>query len=185
MVKLLISRGVDVDASEDDETALLSAVRGAQTKVVRLLIDAGADVRARSLEGASALHQTVTTCHVSQTGAIFEVTDQLLEDGLHIEIEDDDGRTPLHGAAFHGRVELLDGLLARGAKLDANDRWQDTPLDHACLNGHLELVKFLICRGAEVNTNSGGCEGLGRAARIGHLDLITFLLDNGAKPLPA
>ncbi|KAI4268394.1 MAG: hypothetical protein L6R35_006770 [Caloplaca aegaea] len=185
IVNLLISRGVEVDASEDGETALLSAVRGGQTKVVRLLIDAGADVRARSLVGASALHEAVTTCHVSQTGAIFEVVDQLLEDGLHIEIENDDGRTPLHEAAFNGRVELLDGLLAKGAKLDAKDRWQDTPLDRACLNGHLEVVKFLICRGAEVNTSSGGCEGLGRAARIGHLDPITFLLDNGAKPLPA
>ncbi|KAI4277941.1 MAG: hypothetical protein L6R35_006115 [Caloplaca aegaea] len=184
IVNLLISRGVDVNASEDD-TALLSAVQGGQTKVVRLLIDAGADVRARSLVGDSALHQAVTTCHVSQTGAIFEVIDQLLEEGLHIGIEDDNGRTPLHEAAFNGRVELLNGLLARGAKLDAKDRWQDTPLDRACLNGHLEVVKFLICRGAEVNASSGGCEGLGRAARIGHLHLVTLLLDNRAKPLPA
>ncbi|KAL8651576.1 MAG: hypothetical protein Q9210_003175 [Variospora velana] len=179
IVNLLISRDVDVDASEDDETALLSAVRGAQ------LIDAGADVRARSLVGASALHEAFTTCHGFETGAILKVIDQLLEGGLHIEIEDDDGRTPLHGAAFNVRVELVDGLLARGAKLDVKDKWQDTPLDHACLNGHIEVVKFLIGRGAEVNTSSGGCEGLGRAARIGHLDLIAFLLDDGAKPLPA
>ncbi|KAL9018607.1 MAG: hypothetical protein Q9185_004123 [Variospora sp. 1 TL-2023] len=184
IVNWLISRGVDVDASEDEETALLSAVRGGQTKVVRLLIDAGADVRARSLVGDSALHQAVTRCHVSQTGAIFEVIDQLLEDGLHIGVEDDDGRTPLHEAAFYGRVELLDGLLARGAELNAKDKWQDTPIDRACLNGYLEVVKFLIGRGAEVNATSGGCEGLGRAAFRGHLDLTTFLLDNGAKPLP-
>lgn len=163
IVNLLISRGADVDASDDGETALLVAIRGAQTKVVRRLIDAGADVRARLHGGASALHEAVRTYDVIETGATLEIIDQLLENGLHIEIEDDDGRTPFHGAAFCGRVDLLDGLLARGAKLDAKDRWQETPLDHACFNGHIEVVKFLISRGAEVNTHSGGCEVLGRA----------------------
>ena len=185
IIELLIARGADVNANDDGETALLAAVRGAQTNIIQSLIQAGADVRVRLPGGVSALHQAVTTDQATKTRAALEIIDQLLRYGLKIEIQDDDGRTPLHEAAFYGRVELINGLIARGALLNAKDKWQDTPLDRACLNGYIEAVELLVSHGAGVNTHSGGCEGLGRAARNGRLDLVTFLLDSGANPLPA
>lgn len=170
IIKLLISRGADVNTSNNGETALLAAVRGAQTKVKQLLIEAGADIRA------------VTTDWATDTEATLEIIDHLLRNGLEIEIRADDGRTPLHEAAFYGRVELMNGLIARGAKANTKDKWQDTPLDRACLNSYIEAVKCLVSHRAQINTHSSGCEGLGRAARNGHLDLVTFLLNSGAKP---
>ncbi|KAL8801153.1 MAG: hypothetical protein Q9182_004658 [Xanthomendoza sp. 2 TL-2023] len=185
IIKLLIARGADINTNDDGETALQSAVRGAQIHIIQSLIEAGADVRVRLPEGASALHQAVTTDQATKTEAALEIIDQLLRYGLEMEIQDDEGRTPLHEAAFYGRVDLMNGLIARGAMVNAKDKWQDTPLDRACLNGYIEAVELLVSRGANVNAHSGGCEGLGRAARSGRMDLVSFLLDSGANPLPA
>ena len=142
IIKLLISRGVDVNCDEDGETALLTAVRGAQTEATRMLIENGADVHARLPGGESALHQAVTTDQATKMESTLENLDQLLRKGLEIETRDNDGRTVLHEASFYGRVNLLNGLIVRGANINAKDKWQDTPLDRACLNGHIDTVRF-------------------------------------------
>lgn len=184
-IKLLVSRGADVNAHDDDgETALLAAVCGAQAETTQLLIENGANVHTRLPGGASALHQAVTTDQATNTGTMLEIVDQLLEKGLAIDDRDDDGHTALHEASLYGRVDLMNGLIARGANVNAKDKWQDTPLDRACLNGYTDAVKCLVSHQAEINTHSGGCEGLSRAVRNGHLELSTFLLNNGAKALP-
>lgn len=184
IIKVLLSRGADVNSNQDGETALLAAVRGGQAETIQLLIENGADVHARLPGGVSALHQAVMTDRAMKTETTLEIIDQLLREGLEIENRDDDGRTIFHEASFYGRSNLINGLIVRGVNVNAKDNWDDTPLDRACLNGHIDTVRALKAHEIEINTHLGGCEGLSRAARIGHLNLFTYLLDIGAKAQP-
>ena len=54
-VKLLLTKGADVNVERDDGTALMMAVRWGHTEIVKLLLDAGAQVDARHRLGYSAL----------------------------------------------------------------------------------------------------------------------------------
>lgn len=184
IIHCLISRGADVNFTHDGEPAIFAAVRGAQAETTQALIEHGANLHARSFGGASILHQAVTTHQAANTKIMLGIIDQLFAKGLQVEDRDEDGRTMLHEASFHGRSNLIAELIARGANVNAKDKWQDTPLDRACLNGHVDTVKALKAHQAEINSHSGGCEGLSRAVGIGQLDLVTYLLDIGAKASP-
>ena len=185
IIECLIASGADINGSEDGETPLLMAVHAAQVETTRLLIDNGADVHARMDDGASTLHQAVTSYEFEKTNATLNIIDQLLAHGVEIESRDHDGHTVLHQAVCYGRVDLLPEIISRGAIVETTNKRQETALDSACQRDCFDAVKVLVSHGADINSiHSGGCKGLGAAALNGHVDLVTFLFDNGAKPLP-
>lgn len=77
------------------------------TSVVRLLLENGADVNARAMDGSTPLHN-----------ASFLGTSKvcLLKHGAHIEAKDDGGQTALQIAVEEGGSEVLESLREHGAK---------------------------------------------------------------------
>lgn len=72
------------------------------------------------------------------------------------------GKTPLHGAAMHGHVNLLRQLLERGSEVNARDRFSGaTALHHAAAQGHAEAITALLEGGADPQQ----CNGRGQTAR--------------------
>ena len=66
------------------------------------------------------------------------------------------GKTPLHGAAMHGHVDLLHQLLERGSEVNARDRFSGaTPLHHAAAQGHAEVITALLESGADPHQHNG------------------------------
>eukprot|EP01043_Picozoa_sp_COSAG02_P005862 COSAG02_NODE_161_length_32629_cov_10.363142_30_plen_401_part_00 len=66
------------------------------------------------------------------------------------------GKTPLHGAAMHGHVNLLHQLLERGSEVNARDRFSSaTPLHHAAAQGHAEVITALLEGGADPQQRNG------------------------------
>ena len=62
------------------------------------------------------------------------------------------GKTSLHFAAYHGRMECMRILLDVGkANVDAKDNRSNTSLHYAASRGHIEAATLLIERGAEIN----------------------------------
>ncbi|KAG9238187.1 ankyrin repeat-containing domain protein [Amylocarpus encephaloides] len=55
-----------------------------------------------------------------------------------------DGRTTLHLAVEHNRLNIVQLLLARNADIRAQDRWGCTALHVAAMKGHEESTKLLI-----------------------------------------
>ena len=56
-VKRFLNAGEDVNGFEEGGTPLMTAARNAQAKVVKLLLEAGADVHVKSKDGSTAKPQ--------------------------------------------------------------------------------------------------------------------------------
>lgn len=71
-----------------------------------------------------------------------------LGEGACVNGRDQNGWTPLHWAAFKGRIKSVKVLLEHGADVDTVDDAGYTPLHCAAEAGHLQLALFLITHGA-------------------------------------
>jgi ankyrin repeat protein len=59
------------------------------------------------------------------------------------------GETPLHGAAFTGRMEVVELLIENGADVNAKDEDGGTPLLYVTLSGHKETADLLRKHGGK------------------------------------
>ena len=108
--KMLIGegRGAEV-ADEEVGTALGGAARYGHTKIVKALIEAGADVNAVNGCGETALHWAAYGGHT-------EVARVLIEGGADVNVNGWRGVTALMWAARYGHAEIVKMLVEAGAK---------------------------------------------------------------------
>ncbi len=163
----LVAHGADVNAREttEDQTALMWAVAQRHPDVVRVLIEAGADIHLRSRV------RPVATASSPRTGAAEGVS-----------VIDEGGFTPLLFAARHGDLASARMLVAAGA--DPNDTAPSgtSALVVAAHSGHGELAAWLLDQGADPNAAGAGYTPLHAAILRGETALAGALLDNGADP---
>ncbi|KAM9321275.1 ankyrin repeat and SOCS box protein 11 [Gastrophryne carolinensis] len=92
-------------------------------------------------------------------------------------------RSPLHEAAFHGRLLSLKTLIAQGFNVNILTIDRISPLHEACLGGHVSCAKVLLEHGARVNVVTvDGITPLYNACRSGSVACISVLLEYGANP---
>ncbi len=129
-VKLLLSYEADPNLKENQQghTALMRAVAGKHTEVVRTLIDHRADVRARSNGGFTAL------LFAAQQGDIASAR-LLLAAGSDINEATPKNGTALVVAAASGREDFAIFLLENGANPNAADAYGVTALHYAISRG--------------------------------------------------
>ena len=76
----------------------------------------------------------------------------ILQTGGHIDLPDDEGRRPLHEAAFFGKLEMVKLLVANGAVIDAPIHpFGYTALYLAIQQGRHDVARFLIENGARLS----------------------------------
>jgi len=127
----------------------------------------------------------------SAAGVRARVEEWLKEDKSLVSAFSHDGFTPLHLAAFFGRMPAVQLLLAAGAPVNEVSQNPSAlrPLHSAVAHRQpqvaLEIARALIAAGADVNTTQhGGWTALHAAALHGNLPLVRLLLDAGAGPAP-
>ena len=117
-------------------TALGIAAKKCHVKVVKVLIDHGADVHTADDFGWTPLHSAASSGHK-------KLVKLLLDKGSDPNKRTKDGSSPLHIAARHGRKGIAQLLLMRGANANNGDVFNKTPLLLAVAAAHWETVKLL------------------------------------------
>ena len=172
--------GVDVRDSLG-QTPLMLAIAFGSSEAVDLLLKAGADVKAATSSGVTALHWS--------RGDANKVR-RLLEQGADVNARSQLGRSPLIiAAASTGSVEAVRMLLAGGAEVNVADNSGATPLMEATTADQEEVVRLLLERGADVNPKDTGAPGmaslvgspLSAAALHGNTELVRLFLSKGAQ----
>jgi uncharacterized protein len=76
----------------------------------------------------------------------------ILDKGGAIDLPDEEGRRPLHEAAYFGRIDMVQFLLAYGAVMDAPIHpFGYTALWFAVAQGHHQVARILIEKGARLS----------------------------------
>ncbi|XP_052530078.1 ankyrin repeat and SOCS box protein 11 isoform X2 [Tympanuchus pallidicinctus] len=92
-------------------------------------------------------------------------------------------RSPLHDAAFQGRLLSLKTLIAQGFNVNLVTTDRVSALHEACLGGHVACAKLLLENGAHVNAVTiDGITPLFNACCSGSVACVNMLLEFGAKP---
>jgi len=183
VLKLLAEHGASLKASKAGFTPLMAASRGGDLVAVRYLIDRGADVRARTKSGYTALYAAASW---PDNAAIVAL---LLEKGADANAEVEvsqpanDLFTPVLAAAMHGDAESLKPLLEKGGK--ANRQGGDfgrTPLHAAATTGSESTIELLLAAGANVNAKDAlGNSPLKWAKRRGETSIVQMFKKAGAE----
>ena len=140
------------DTNASGETALHVAVRGCYFHGVYLLLAAGADPNAQTVDGDSPpLLATVSSEYA------VELLDVLLEAGADVNCANSDGLTPLMAcAAGSAPCALAAMIIQTGADLDLQDAHGCSALHFACHWNDAELVRLLVEAGADVALRTRG-----------------------------
>ena len=162
-------------------TALTHAARSGKLAALKLLLEKGADINHRMIDGSTPLFVAVDKNRT-------DVARELVMRGADVTLTGRSDATALAGAAFNGNAELAALLLARGADPKAVDTTGKSPIVYAAAEGNSAVISLLLAAGVDVNTKyQNDLTALMWAA--GHADnaaegdgvkLVTLLLDKGA-----
>lgn len=178
IVDYLITIGAKLDVrtaaeyQRDLMTPLLLAAEKNRFGIVKLLVQAGADINAHSAFNSTAIGHAIQKRN-------REMFDYLIAHGARAEVKD------LNLAVGRGDTNLVQWFLNHGFKLDQEEFELDqSHLSNAIFRNDFEMVKFLIEHGADVNRakNHFAEPPLVQAARERKWDIANYLLKKGANP---
>ena len=172
----LLRAGADINATVRGAGAtallhsppLLAASFKGHSKVVKLLLDAGADVDKPNKVGDTPLYWA--SCK-----GFAEVVQLLLAAGADTGRYRRESVSPLCIASERGHVEVVRLLLDAGATIV-----EHTTLICAAKNGHVEVVQLLLDAGADIDASNGFGTALHWAVLGGHEEVVRLLLNSGA-----
>jgi palmitoyltransferase len=169
----IIEHGGDVNAVDHTgQTALhWSAVRGA-IQVAELLLQEGARVNSADMYGYQTTH---VAAQYGQTAFLYHIVTKWNADP---DVPDNDGRSPLHWAAYKGFADCIRLLLFLDAYRGRQDKEGCTPLHWAAIRGHLEACTVLVQAGKKedlVVTDNTGLTPAQLASDKNHRQVAFFL----------
>jgi ankyrin repeat protein len=122
MANLLIKRGADYEATFEGNSCLIEATLQNNDALVRLLLDSGAFIEAKTKDGHTALHLAAANAYVN-------VVQILLQYGANVNTRDHKQMTPLMAAALRNKYWMVHLLLVMGADVGARDKDGETALE--------------------------------------------------------
>ena len=179
LLQLLIDRGADIEVRDDSGwTALQFAARYSTEPTVRLLVDSGASINAKTNKDLIPLH--LACCNLKGGVASVQL---LLDRGTDIKARTNTDWTPLHYAARYSTESTVKLLLDHGASIEAKTNKDLIPLHLACYNleGGVASARLLLDHGTDIGArDNDGYMVLHYAAQYSTEIMVQMLLDHGA-----
>lgn len=171
--RYIIEHGGDVNAADNTgQTALhWSAVRGS-IQVAEILLQEGARVHAADMYGYQTTH---VAAQYGQTSFLYYIVTKWNADP---DVPDNDGRSPLHWAAYKGFADCIRLLLFLDAHRGRQDKEGCTPLHWAAIRDNLEACTVLVQAGKKEDlmlTDNTGLTPAQLAAEKNHRQVAFFL----------
>ena len=158
-----------------ERLSLHRAVDEGDFAALKSLIDAGADLNARSSDEWTPLMLATIKGHT-------EMVEALLKNGADSNARNKKGWTALMFSVSMSDADTTRILLSRGANINARDKEGKTALMQASNENNRESVKVLLEEGANVNLEDhAGETALDIARRRGYLEIVELLRNNGAE----
>lgn len=170
-VEIFLRRGADANLRlyYNSPLLILSAGEG-QEEIVRLLLDAGADINA-----VSSLTEATALAFAAIKG-LPSVVRLLLERGAAVDAPSGSGATPLTHAASEGQTECVRLLLTHHADVNAATNRGMTALMFAAHRGNEEAVRLLLDASADTDARSqSGRTALDWAEKSQHQAVVELL----------
>ncbi|XP_034026216.1 ankyrin-1a isoform X6 [Thalassophryne amazonica] len=177
--------------------------------MVRLLLDRGAQIDAKTKDELTPLHcaarnghvriieilldhgapiqaktkNGLSPIHMAAQGDHMDCVKQLLQYNAEIDDITLDHLTPLHVAAHCGHHRMTKVLLEKGAKPNSRALNGFTPLHIACKKNHMRVMDLLLKHSVSLEAvTESGLTPLHVASFMGHLNIVKILLQKGASP---
>ncbi|XP_028760732.1 protein S-acyltransferase 24 isoform X2 [Neltuma alba] len=169
----IIEHGADINATDHTgQTALHWSAIGGAIQVAELLLQEGARVTATDMYGFQATH---AAAQFGQTAFLYYIVSKWNADP---DIPDNDGRSPLHWAAYKGFADCIRLLIFLDAYRGRQDKEGCTPLHWAAIKGNLEACTVLVQAGKKEDlmvTDNTGLTPAQLASNKNHRQVAFFL----------
>lgn len=144
-VKKILSGGMKDFAREIENgvSALMIACENQRPEMVRILIDAGANV--------NQLVKKEPPILFAAFHGNCEILKMLINAGASVDCTNEQSNTPLMVASNFGYIDCVREIIAAKANLNIENQDGKTALNFACINGHVDVIEALAAAGAPID----------------------------------
>ena len=177
LLKMLLKAGAkpNYERKYGDRTALQVAISKADVNMMRLLLNAKADVDIRGDYRQTALQQAVNKKHLVMVNLLLKYRPSL-------NVLDASDNSALHNAVNTRNLPIVKRLLQAGAQPNTVNNTGDTPLTAALSRRKAGIAKALVENGAKVNVLNNKQQSPYDIARTrGLLGIANYLRRKGAR----
>ena len=193
-IRSLLAAGADLKAVEANsgQTILMHAALADHTsdtatrvRILKLLLDGGANIKARDNDGKTALLYSVQQ-YMSEAGGVLsrpEIVRLLLESGADVNARDKKGDTALMMTVQVWRNQLVipQLLLDKGADVNLANERGETALMLTARDGKNDILQLLLARGAKLELqDKQGKTAIVYAIEAGQPETVALLANKGA-----
>jgi ankyrin repeat protein len=171
-----LERGADPNGIHRSipEIPIVGAAREGRLKIIKLLIEHGADKERGDLAGCTALHMAAWKGHL-------EIVRYLVREGMKIDVKDKDGDTPLMFAVSEVNMRVAKWLIDNGANPEISTNNGRRSIHWAAYRGQTSMVRFLFELGVDINSvDHAGRSPLILAIIANHTETARELIALGA-----
>jgi uncharacterized protein len=178
----LLQKGADAKMVDDCGICVLTyAIVGSRPDIVKLLIDAGADVNA--VDRSIYKRPLAYAVRVQDPEDRYRIVKMLIDAGANVNAGN--GETPLVSSVSEQDVRLVELLIASGADVNLHDDDAESAYSYAAALGHERLKQMLLEAGANPAVGVAkyqkewGEHAFFQAAADGRVDVVEAMLSNG------
>jgi ankyrin repeat protein len=154
---------------------LIAAAESKDHDAALKLIDQGADVRAKDVDGTTALHWAAHYADV-------DLVARLLKAGAEVNVSNDYGSSPMMEAAIIGNADILKLLVKAGGDVESPNPEGQTVLMAVARTGNVDAAKVVLAKHPNLDAVEqwGGQTALMWAAAQSQPDMVELLIKHGA-----